>query len=203
MRPLYKMADRGARVGSRRNGDRKKAKAQGTKKLGRVAQLAIYHNDDEAEKFLEAVENHKETRLQLGQVERAYGGGSFSVKVGDATMNASLRGMLMGRGRFHHNPEATTAARAGSYVVLDGAQIMAVLTAGQASRARRALGMASGRSSSGGIHFNRRSEENRNARNRAAMLEGLNVRRSSSARRSAGRSSGRRPGSSRSWFSFF
>ena len=197
MRPLYKMS---ARVGSRRNGERKKPKAQGTKKLGRVAQLAIFHNDDEAEKFLDALENHKETRLQLGQVERAYGGGSFAVKVGDATMNASLRGMLMGRGRFHHNPEASTAARVGSYVVLDGAQIMAVLSPGQASRARRFLGVRSGSRQSS--TFNRRSEENRNARNRAAMKAGLNVRRSSSKNR---KSSSRRSTSkrSRSWFSFF
>ena len=183
-----------ARVGSRRNGERKKVKTQGTKKLGRVAQLAIYHNDDEAEKFLTALEEGRETRLQLGQVERAYGGGSFSVKVGSARVDASLRGMLMGRGRFHHNPNASTAARVGSYVVLDGAQIMAVLSPDQTARAKRILGVRSGsrRSST----FNRSSEERRNAAKRAAMLAGLNVRRSSSNRRP---SSSR----SRSWFSFF
>ena len=183
-----------ARVGSRRNGERKKKATQGTKKLGRVAQLAIYHNDDEAEKYLSALEEGRETRLQLGQVERAYGGGSFSVKVGTTMVDASLRGMLMGRGRFHHNPEATTAARVGSYVVLDGAQIMAVLSPGQATRAKRALGVRSGsrRSST----FNRSSEQRRNAAARATMLAGLNVRRSSSGRRPSG-------SSSRSWFSFF
>jgi len=39
MHPLYKMADRVARVGSRRgrSANRKKVKTQGTKKLGRVA----------------------------------------------------------------------------------------------------------------------------------------------------------------------
>jgi len=196
------MSERGSRVGSRRNGDRKKAKSQGTKKLGRVAQLAIYHNDDEAEKFLDAIENGRATRLQLGHVERAHGGGAFAVRVGGMTVDASLRGMLMGRGRFHHNPEATTAARVGSYVVLDGAQIMAVLTSGQASRARRALGVASARSSSNGFRFSRSSEERRNAAARAAMVAGLNVRRSNRRSNSKKSSSGSRR-RNRSWFSFF
>jgi hypothetical protein len=180
-----------ARVGSRRNAEHKKKTTQGTKKLGRVAQLSIYHNDDEAEKFIAALEAGRETRLQLGHVVRAYGGGSFSVKAGSATFDASLRGMLMGRGRFHHNPEAPTAARVGSYVVLDGAQIMAVLSPDQAARAKRVLGMRSGsrRSST----FNRSSEERRNAATRAKLLANLNLRRSSSKNRS----------SRRSWFSFF
>ena len=178
-----------ARVGSRRNAEHKKKTTQGTKKLGRVAQLAIYHNDDEAEKFLAALESGRETRLQLGQVERVYGGGSFSVKVGSTKVDASLRGMLMGRGGFHHNPEASTAARLGSYVVLDGAQIMAVLSPDQAARAKRVLGIRSRRSST----FNRSSEERRNAATRAKLLGNLNLRRSSSKNRS----------SRRSWFSFF
>ena len=159
--PLYTME----RPGRHRNSERKKKSTHGTKKLGRVAQLAVLHNDEVAEEFVRAVEEHDATRYELGVVERAYGGGAFSVNVGGRTVDASLRGILRGRGGFHHNPEATTAVRAGSSVVMDGEQIMAVLSPGQASRARRALGVrsGSGRSSSKGYRFNRSSEERRNA----------------------------------------
>lgn len=188
------------RVGSRRT-ERTKTKTAGTKKLGRVARLAIFHNDDEAEKFIATVESGKETHLQMGVVQRAYGGGAFSVKAGGKTFDASLRGMLMGRGRFHHNPEATTAVRVGSSVVLDGDQIMSVLSSGQASRARKALGASSGRRSSSnkGYVFNRASEEKRDAAERAAMVAGLDLGRSKS-KSSSRRSSSKR---NRSWFSFF
>lgn len=166
-----------ARVGSRRSEKRKSTTVRGTKKLGRVAQLSVRHNDEVGEQFIEDLERGKSTRHRLGLVKAAFGGGSFTVLVDGHELRADLRGLLQGRGRFHHNPEATTAARVGSYVVLDGAQIMSVLSSGQASRARRALGMSSLRSSSvsKGFSFNRSSEERRNATLRATTLAGLNA----------------------------
>jgi len=170
----------GARVGSRRSEKRKVTSVRSTKKLGRVAQLSIRHNDEMGEEFIEDLESGHATRQRLGVVKAAYGGGSFSVQdlVSGEEHRVGLRGLLEGRGKFHHNPEVTTAARVGTYVVVDGAQIMAVLSSGQASRARRALGMKSARSSSGnkGYQFNRSSEERRNATHRAATLAGLNTR---------------------------
>jgi len=197
-----------ARVGSRRS-ERKSAKKAGSKPLGRVARLAIRHNDEEAEKFIKALEKGHETRYALGHVTRSFGFGQFTVQVGHRTIErASLRGMLHGRGHFHHNPEASTAVRVGSYVIIDGEQIMSALSAGQASRARRAVGIVSARGSpkANGFEFNHSSEEKRDAAHRSAMIANLNgsrknkpARRSSSARRSA---SARRPaaGAPKSWF---
>lgn len=170
----------GARVGSRRSEKHKKTTTHSTKKLGRVAQLSIRHNDEVGEEFIEDLESGRATRHRLGVVKAAYGGGSFSVQdlISGEESRVGLRGLLEGRGKFHHNPEVTTAARVGTYVVVDGAQIMAVLSSGQASRARRALGMKSARSSSSnskGFQMNRSSEEKRNATRRAALLAGLNA----------------------------
>ena len=153
------------RPGRHRNSERKKKSTHGTKKLGRVAQLAVLHNDEVAEEFVQAVVKHDATRYELGVVERVYGGGAFSVNVGGRMVDASLRGILRGRGGFHHNPEATTAVRAGSSVVMEGEQIMAVLSSGQASRARRALGIrsGSGRSSSRGYRFGSSSSGRRSS----------------------------------------
>jgi hypothetical protein len=175
----------GARVGSRRSEKRKTTTARVTKKLGRMAQLSIRHNDEVGEEFIDDLESGTSTRHTLGLVKAAFGGGAFSVRdLADGhELRASLRGLLEGRGKFHHNPEVTTAARVGTYVVLDGSQIMAVLSSGQASRARKAMGMSSARSSSGskGFSFNRSSEERRNAARRAATLAGLNTRKRKSS----------------------
>ena len=185
----------GARVGSRRSEKRKVTSVRSTKKLGRVAQLSIRHNDEVGEEFIDDLESGKSTRHSLGLVKAAFGGGSFSVLnfADRREIRAGLRGLLEGRGKFHHNPEVTTAARVGTYVVLDGSQIMAVLSSGQASRARKAMGMSSARSSSGakGFSFNRSSEERRNATRRAATLASLNTRK---------RKSSSNKKSSSSWF---
>jgi hypothetical protein len=194
--------------GSRRV-NRKRVQTTGSKPLGRVAQLAIRHNDEEAESFIEDLEAGHSTRLELGHVTRALGYGTFHVKVGGKEVTASLRGMLQGRGRFHHNPEATTAVRVGGWVVMDGEQIVSALSTGQATRARKALGMHSGRSSSS--MFNRSSETRRNAVRRAALLKDVTntrrpepVRRSSSANRSETRRKGAGGGGGgRGWLSFF
>jgi len=210
------MADRSDRTGRRRTeGKKSKSAARVTKKLGAKAQAAIAHNDEDAEAFIYAVENPGNIRVsravrrqKLGAVTAVVGNYVFKVKSEGMTFDASLRGLLRGGHGLAHNPEATTGVRVGSYVVLDGEEIVAVLTGGQASRARRALGMrsASGRSSSGGIRFARSSEERKDAAHRAALLAGLNRgRRGSSSSHRRRSSSGRRSSSkrNRSWFSFW
>jgi len=155
------MAENG---GGPRRTERRATTGRRSKKLGRIPRLAIRHNHEEAEKFIaHAVEGSVPASQQLGVVMPdsessspgafAFGDGSFSVKVagGHGFIRAPLRGLLKGRGKFHHNPNVTTAPRNGSYVVVVDGTIFAVLSTGQASRARRALGMSSGglRSSSG------------------------------------------------------
>jgi hypothetical protein len=192
--------------GSRRT-NRKRTQTMGTKKLGRVAQLAIRHNDYLAEEFIDALEAGRSTNYKLG-VATVHSDGSIDVKVEGRVVRAVLRGLLKGKHGFFHNPNATTAVHKDSYVVMDGEIIMAVLSGGQASRARKALGMKSGRSSSS--MFNRSSEERRNAVKRAAMIAGLNtrkaapVRRSSSARRSSEKKRKAAGGAGgKGWLSFF
>lgn len=156
----------------RRNKSRKVKSHVTQKKLGRVAQLAIRHNDEEAEAFLADLEAGRPTRMQLGEVVGVFGGGSFLVQVGPSQIKAHLRGIIRGRGGFHRNPEAVTAARLHSHVVVDGEEIWAVLTPGQAYRAQKALGPRSNRSNL----FNRSSERRRNTIRRTALLKSLDTR---------------------------
>lgn len=152
------MAENGGGGGGHRRTERR-ATTAGTrvKKLGRVPRLAIRHNHEEAEEFIAHAEaGTVPASHQLGIVMPdsgsshpgtfAFGDGSFVVKLagGHGFIRAPLRGLLKGRGRFHHKPEVTTAPRNGSYVVIVDGTIFAVLSTGQASRVRRALGMSSG-----------------------------------------------------------
>jgi len=167
---------------NRRRTNRKTVKLQ--KKLGRVAQLAIRHNDEEAEAFLADLAAGRPTRLVLGQVvldptsgKWQFGDGSFTVKAGPFYHRAYTRGIIRGRGGFHRNPMATTAVRLHSYVVLDGEEIWAVLTPGQAYRAKQAVSNSSASSNVGsGYEFNRSSERRRNTIRRRELLKSLNTR---------------------------
>jgi hypothetical protein len=85
---------------------------------------------------------------------------------------AHLRGIIKGRGSFHRNPAATTAVRLHSYVVVDGEEIWASLTTGQAYRARKALGLMS---SGSNAMFNRSSERRLNT----ILRKGLHTRKNS------------------------
>jgi hypothetical protein len=185
--------------------ERKSNKRQ-TKKLGRVAQAAIAHNEELVERFIAAISEGKPTPYVLGVAEGnpedprhpgtvSFGGGVFSVRIVESGeyVRAALRGLMHGRGGFFHNPEVSTAVRAGSYVVVEDLglghmaggtshQIMGVMTSGQASRARRAHGLR-GDSSSNSL-FERSSEERRDADIRAGQMARLNR-----ARRTAKRSS--------------
>jgi hypothetical protein len=185
--PSIRMAENG---GPRRT-ERRATTARRSKKLGRIPRLAIRHNHEEAEKFIDdAVAGTVPDSHSLGLVMPdssssnpgafAFGDGSFSVKVagGHGFIRAPLRGLLKGRGKFHHNPNVTTAPRNGSYVVVVDGTIFAVLSTGQASRARRALGMSSGglrsssSGSSNGFAFTHRGAEG-NVANLNAMVASL------------------------------
>jgi len=166
---------------NRRTGRTNRKTVKSQKKLGRVAQLAIRHNDEEAEAFLADLASGRPTRLALGQVVQdptsgkwAFGDGSFTVKAGPFYHRAYTRGIIRGRGGFHRNPMATTAVRLHSYVVLDGEEIWAVLTPGQAYRATKFLSASSNAGS--GYEFNRSSERRRNTVRRTQLLKSLNTR---------------------------
>jgi hypothetical protein len=175
--------------------ERKATSVRKTKKLGRVAQASIAHNEDLVEKFISAVEEGKATPYQLaiatGNPEDpkhpgtiAFGGGKFSVRILETGeyVRAALRGLMHGRGGFFHNPEVSTAVRPGSYVLVEDLglgrmaggtshQIMGVLSSGQASRAKTAMGH---RASSENSMFSRSSEERRNMNIRATRMATLN-----------------------------
>jgi hypothetical protein len=183
------------------DGKRKERKATNkrkTKKLGRVAQAAISHNEMLVESFIDAIEEDRPTSYELGIAEGnpsdprhpgtvSFGGGVFSVRILESGeyVRASLRGLMHGRGGFFHNPEVSTAVHSGSYVLIEDLglghmaggtshQIMGVLSSGQASRARRAIGLRG--SSSENSLFSRSSEERRDEAIRAANRAKLNRR---------------------------
>ena len=173
--------------------ERRKTQKVSTKKLGRVAQAAISHNEVLVEEFIATLEAGEVTPYEIGVVQGgadasrpgtwAFGGGAFSVKLPSGVfVRAHLRRLLQGRGGFHHNPEVATAVREGSYVIVEDLglglgtthQIMGVMSAGQASRAIRAARGSSSASASSNSIFSHSSEERRDATMRAARLATLN-----------------------------
>jgi len=181
------------RVGHKTRKERRATvKAAGTKTLGHIAQAAIAANDDAAEEFIAKVEAGVPTSRTLGVVTSSYGDGSFAVKVGAANVRASVRGKIRMPGKSHRNPMATTAVHIGTSVVMDGNQIWAVLTSGQASRAHKALHVRSA-SSNKGYNFNRRSDELRPAKT-------MKLTKTTATRKNTTRVSSNR---SRGWLSFF
>jgi hypothetical protein len=130
--------------------DRKTKKAaKKSKQLGKAALRSILKNEEMAASFLQALRAGRvPENFMMGKVTRALGGARFVVEVNGMEMRAALAGIITGRGGFFRNPEASTAVRAGSYVVIedlglgpysagDTHQIVAVLDAGQAAEARR------------------------------------------------------------------
>jgi hypothetical protein len=131
--------------------NRRRKSVKKSKELGRVAQASIIHNYTLVEDFIAALQSGAPTPYSLGRVEKALGGGAFDVvMLGEGiTTRAKVRQLMHGRGRFHHNPEVTTAARVGSYVVVEDIgtgrgvthQIMGVADMSQAIRAMTAAGV--------------------------------------------------------------
>jgi hypothetical protein len=141
--------------GGRKRGPSRRASTKSVKSLGRRARVSVRKNDEATEKFIADVRAGRATggRL-LGIVEGAVGDGRFSVKVDGAVQKLPLRGVLRGRGGFHHNPAATTAARRGSTVLINHGEIVSVLAPDQVLRANRAM------ASSGSAKAPRRSSSN-------------------------------------------
>ncbi len=172
-------------MGKNRNGPPRKT-VKKRKELGRVAQASIIHNYTLVEDFISAAQSGMPSPYRLARVDKAYGGGSFDVQIlGEGfTVRAKLRQLMHGRGRFHHNPEVTTAARVGGYVLVEDLglghmgsgvthQIMGVLDMSQAARALRALGIADEHGYAGAYNFG--SSSNSNVENLGNALAALGV----------------------------
>jgi hypothetical protein len=196
----------------RKRGPSRRASTKSVKSLGRRARVSVRKNDEATEKFIADVRAGRATggRL-LGIVEGAEGGGRFSVKVDGAVHKLPLRGLLKGRGGFHRNPEATTAARRGSTVLIQHGEIISVLAPDQVLRANRA--MASSSSSSSAKAPRRRSSSNMGFNwDRAGNIAGASSRKAlvaSLASTAKAPKRNHRPtapakgAEARSWFSFF
>jgi hypothetical protein len=153
------------KMGKNGNGPSRKT-VKKRKELGRVAQASIVHNYTLVEDFISAAQSGMPTPYRLARVEKVYGGGAFEVKIlGEGfTVRAKVRQLMHGRGRFHHNPEVSTAARIGGYVLVEDLglghmgsgvthQIMGVLDMTQAARALAALGIADEHGYAGAYNF--------------------------------------------------
>lgn len=180
----------------------RKSSHRATKKLGRVAQAAIAHNEELGEAYVEAVTAGLPTHL-LGGVAMAdpgsshpgtvaFGDGLFSVRLHDGSfVHATTRGMVTLRGRVRFNPAVSTAIHDGTSVVVEDMglrvgvathRIVAVLTAAQANAARPAARRSSSPSSN--VVFARRSSSTRraNANARASAVAALNRTRTAAQR---------------------
>lgn len=191
--------------GRRRTAHREKTKASArkTKKLGYVAQASISHNDALIESFIADLKAGRPVAYEIAVIEAnpagshpgkvEFGGGVFSVRIGDKYHRATLRGLLKGRGRFHHNPEVITAAKAGRHVLVEDLelggrsgtgvthQIMGVMMYDQYARAMEAMGKRTTskgkRSSSGhkGFVFDRTTTRYATENLRAAVKDTLDL----------------------------
>ena len=200
-----------------------RATAKKAKKLGRVARISVRKNDEATERFIADMRAGRAPAGRLlGIVERAEGGGRFEVKVDGEVQRMPLRGLLRGRGGFHRNPDASTAARRGSTVLVQHGEIISVLAPDQVERVRRALSSSSSeRRSSNHLHAPRRrltTSSNHNGGpgfewNRAANVKGASARRSMVASLDPTTKAPKRnhrvhappkgAAEGRSWFSFF
>jgi hypothetical protein len=193
----------------RKRGPSRRASTKSVKSLGRRARVSVRKNDEATEKFIADVRAGRATggRL-LGIVEGAEGGGSFSVKVDGAVHKLPLRGVLRGRGGFHHNPAATTAARRGSTVLIKDGEIVSVLAPDQVLRANRAMASSGSakaprRRSSSNMGFNwDRAGNIAGASSRKALVASL-ASTAKAPKRNHRPTAPAKGAEARSWFSFF
>ena len=117
----------GARPGGRRT---RKNKRAAPKKLGRKAQAGIYHNDDEVEKYIDALESGRPLFYEVGVAEAnpmnavhpgkfEFGDGSFSIRVADGYVRAILKGHVRTPGAVHKKEGVPTAINEGSVVLVE------------------------------------------------------------------------------------
>ena len=134
--------------------------------LGPAAMRAIQKNQAVVSEFMEELRDGTldVTKYFYGRVVHVYGN-RFDVLLADGReVRAGLSGILTGHGGFFRNPEATTAVRLGSDVVVEdlkfgyGAkgrafEIIGILGRADAAEARARFGLHSG-------HANRGSSDN-------------------------------------------
>ena len=180
----------GARPGGKRS---RKNKRAAPKKLGRKAQAGIFHNDDEVEKYIEAVADGRPVYFEVGVAEAnprsahpgafEFGDGSFSVRLEEGYVRAILIGHVRTPGRVHKKEGVATAVHDGSVVLVEplglrvGAsthRIVGVPSPDQLARMVRRLS-SSARSSSSNLFTRRRrsSSIRREAAARRAEIEAL------------------------------
>jgi len=156
-------------------------KKRADKTLSKGALGAITKNDKTAEDFITALEEGDDIgAFSLGKVIGPLGGGRFKVKVaGQSPIKATLEGVFVGKGKFWKNPAVSTAVHAEKYVVVEDIglghmatgvtnRIVAILDDEQAARAMAVVG--TNRSGSSNSLFNRSSERQRIASQRAAAV---------------------------------
>jgi hypothetical protein len=157
-------------------GTQKKRGPGGAKPLGKLALSAIDKNDAFVEAWLDdARSGEVDDRAFMAKVLKQYGL-EFDVQApGSTPQRATIRGLYRSGGAFK-NPGASTAVRAGGWVIVSGgglghmaggttASIVGVMTAEQAARGKSYMGYHGSngaRSSSNGM-FNR-TEVNAKAR---------------------------------------
>jgi hypothetical protein len=212
----------------RRTTHRDKKSKTKTKKLGYLAQASIDHNDKLVESFIEDLEAGHPVSYKIAVIEAnpsgdhpgrvEFGGGVFSIRVGGMYHHASLRGLLKGRGRFHHNPDVITAVKEGRHVLVEDLglgersgtgvryQIMGVMMYDQFLHAMNLMGKSkrtsSRRSSSGmgkGFMFNRTASRyaamnhRENVKSKLNLIKARNRRHAATAAATGGAGRGTAP----------
>lgn len=147
---------------NRNRATKRRVKSHKPVTLGPAAMRAIQKNQAVVDEFMKGLRDGSldVTRYFYGSVVHVYGT-QFDVALADGrTVRAGLSGVLTGRGGFFRNPEATTAVRLGSDVVVEdlkfgyGAkgrafEIIGILGRADAAEVRERFGLHRGRNSRG------------------------------------------------------
>jgi len=125
------------------------------KKSKKVAR-AEKKSNNVAASYVNALKKGRATHVVLGKVTKVSGDGRFKVQVGRDEVNAHLSKTLFSKGAKHRNATMKTAVHAGSYVLIDGDIIRAVVGSSNAANIRRLTGKAnSAKSRNSNNIFNR------------------------------------------------
>ena len=126
----------------------RKVTSSRAKPLGKAAKRSIRKNNEAIDRFFNGLKKkEKEMPYVLATVTKAHGDAMFDVEAGGSEMRVRLSGPLTGRGKFHHNPNVTTAVHIGSTVLVLDEMIVAVLSYADASYARSLMARSAKKSS--------------------------------------------------------
>ena len=127
----------------------RKVTSSRAKPLGKAAKRSIRKNNEAVDRFFDGLKKkEKATPYVLATVTKAHGDAMFDVEAGGSEMRVRLSGPLTGRGKFHHNPNVTTAVHVGSTVLVLDEMIVGVLSYEDASYARSLMARSAKKSSS-------------------------------------------------------